>query len=140
MKGEQALANHAQKQKAIKNPNKVYKAGKLTSSTRFSSKRTNPKLLIVIGCVIFSILFAVILGNILGDKAHSSQNGINDSGSPSSIGAPSVDKTSPKLSLHAYFADMSKADTLYEKDTEINKTKNNTEINLFKIINCFQII
>ena len=110
MKGEQTLAKHAQKQKAIKNPNKVYKAGKLTNSTRFSSNRTDPKLLIVIGCVIFSILFAVILGNILGDKAHSSQNGINNFGSPSSIGAPSVDKTSPKLSLHAYFADMNSAD------------------------------
>ena len=66
--------------------------------------------MILVFCMLASFLFAIILGNILGDKAHDSQNNINNAGSSSSLDAPSVDKTSPKLSLHAYYADMSSAD------------------------------
>lgn len=89
---------------------KVYKAGKLSRSTRFARRRIDKKWTVLIFCVLASFLFAVILGNILGDKARNSQSNINNAGSSSSIDAPSVDKTSPKLSLHAYYADMSGAD------------------------------
>lgn len=98
---------------AYKRPNKssnVYKTGKLSRESRYSTRKVNKKLIIVIGCVLFSFLFAIILGNVLGDKAQNSQNDINQAGSSSSLGIPSVDKTSPKTSLHAYYADMSTAD------------------------------
>ncbi len=96
--------------KQMKKQSNIYKTGKLTRSTRFSSPKINKKWLILIGCILASLLFAVILGNILGDVARDSQNNINDAGSSSSLGVPSVDKASPKTDLHAYFADMSSAD------------------------------
>lgn len=101
----------AQAFKPPKKSSNAYKRGKLTRRARFTStKSIDKKWLIVIGCVLFSFLFAVILGNILGDKAKDSQNDINGAGSSSSLNAPSVDKTSPRVSLHAYFADLSTAD------------------------------
>lgn len=88
----------------------VYKTGKLSRSTRFARRSIDKKWLILIACVVATFIFAIILGNILGDKAQNSQNNINNAASSSSLGMPSLDKTSPKLSLHAYYADMSGAD------------------------------
>ena len=93
-----------------KTSSNVYKAGKLSRSTRFSRRHIDKKWTILAICLLASFLFAIILGNILGDKARNSQNNINNAGSSSSLGVPSVDKTSPKLSLHAYYSDMSGAD------------------------------
>lgn len=93
-----------------KTSSNVYKEGKLSRSARFSRRHIDKKWSILAICLLASFLFAIILGNILGDKAHNSQNNINNAGSSSSLGVPSVDKTSPKLSLHAYYSDMSGAD------------------------------
>ncbi len=98
--------------KPVKNPNKIYKEGKLSRSSRFSTRsgKTNNTVIVIVGCVILSFLLAMLLGNFLGDRAHDSQNSINNSGSPSSLGVPSVDKTSPKVKCHAYYADLTGAD------------------------------
>ena len=104
------MAQHYQKTSTKKKPSNVYKTGKLTRSTKFTSTRINKKWLILFICLVATFLFAIILGNILGDIAHNSQSNINNAGSSSSLGTPSVDKTSPKIALHAYFADMSSAD------------------------------
>ena len=104
------MAQHYQKTSTKKKPSNVYKTGKLTRSTRFTSTRINKKWLILFICLVATFLFAIILGNILGDIAHNSQSNINNAGSSSSLGTPSVDKTSPKIALHAYFADMSSSD------------------------------
>lgn len=98
---------HIKSQK--KKPSTVYKTGRLTRSTRFSNRKLDKKWIIILSCVLATFVFAMILGNILGYVAHNSQNDINNAGSSSSLNAPSMDKTSPKLSLHAYFADMSSA-------------------------------
>lgn len=101
----------AQAYKPPKKSNNIYKTGKLTKDARFSSPRKiDKKWLIILGCVLFSFVFAIIFGNILGNIAQNSQNDMNQAGSSSSLGVPSVDKTSPRASLHAYYADMSTAD------------------------------
>ena len=104
------MAHNYRRPSTKKKPSNVYKAGKLTRSAQFSSRKIDKKWMIIISCVLASFLFAIILGNILGSIANNSQNNANNAGSSSSLDAPSVDKTSPKLSLHAYFADMSSAD------------------------------
>ena len=104
------MAQYYPKPSPKKKPSTIYKTGKLTRSARFSNKKIDKKWIIIISCVIATFLFAMILGNILGYVAQTSQNNINNAGSSSSLDAPSMDKTSPKLSLHAYFADMSSAD------------------------------
>lgn len=93
-----------------KRQSNAYKMGKLSRSTRFSIKGINKTWLIVGACVFFTFIFAVILGNILGDKAASSQNSGGGAGGISSITSPSTDKVSPRSKLHAYFADMTGAD------------------------------
>lgn len=121
------MAQHYRIKSQKKKQSNVYKTGRLTRSARFSNHKIDKKWLIVIGCVIFSFLFAVILGNILGDKARDSQNNINNAGSLSSLEAPSMDKTSPKTALHAYFADMSTADpnVSLSEQTESARSKGN---------------
>ena len=104
------MAQHYHIKNHKKKSSSVYKAGRLTRSTRFSHHKINKKWIIVIACVLASFVFAIVFGNILGNIAQSSQNNINNAGSPSSLQAPSIDKASPKASLHAYFADMSTAD------------------------------
>lgn len=96
--------------KAYKPPKKngnIYKVGKLSKGARFSSRRIDRKWIIVIACVAFSFLFAIILGNILGDKAQNSLGGAPSIGGDQSITLPSVNKVPPKISLNAYFADIS---------------------------------
>ena len=48
--------------KNVKKVNNVYKRGKLSKKTRFSSKNVNWKLIIALGCILLSFIFAVVLG------------------------------------------------------------------------------
>lgn len=66
--------------------------------------------IIVIGCILASFIFAVLLGAFLGDKAQDAQNTTPPAGDPSSITPPKADKAPPQSNLHAYFADMTGAD------------------------------
>ena len=127
------MAQHYQKPSIKKKPSNVYKTGKLTRSTRFTSTHINKKWLILAACLVATFLFAIILGNILGSIAQNSQNNINNAGSSSSLGTPSVDKTSPKIALHAYFADMSSADpsvSLSEQTGEARESGNSLFFNM----------
>ena len=124
----------AQAYRPPKKSNNVYKTGKLTRVARFSSPRKiDKKWLIILGCVLFSLIFAIILGNVLGDKARNSQNDMNQAGSSSSLGTPNVDKTSPRASLHAYYADMSTATpgaSLSDQTTKARESGNALFFNL----------
>ena len=51
-----------------------YKRRKNFTRKRFSFKNIDPTLITVIVCILGTLVFAIILGNILGDKAHASQN------------------------------------------------------------------
>lgn len=84
--------------------------GKLSKSTRFSTKGVNWTVIIVICSILATLIFAIVLGNILGDKAQQSQNTTTTGDGSSSIIPPTLDKTPPHSNLHAYFADMTGAD------------------------------
>ena len=90
--------------------NNTYKKGKLSKNARFSPKRIKWTPIIIIGCLVVTFIFAMILGNILGNKVDKNQNGEFDKDSASDIVVPSVEKVNPKDKLHAYFADMTSAD------------------------------
>ena len=97
----------AQAYKPPKKNGSIYKVGKLSKGARFSSRKSDKRLIIVLACVLFSFLFAIILGNILGDKAQGSLGNAPSVGAQQSPTIPSVTKTPPKISLNAYFVDIS---------------------------------
>ena len=88
---------------------KAYKMGKLSRSGRFGQKKINPTPIVIIACLLLTLIFAIILGNYLGDLAEESKNTTTTVGDPSLIEPPSADKVSPMNSLNAYYADMSGA-------------------------------
>lgn len=96
--------------KRTKKQSNVYKTGKLSKNNRFSTNGVNWTVVIVTCSILASFVFAVILGAMLGNKAHSSQNTTTEGGSSSSITPPVLDKVSPHSELNAYFADMTNAD------------------------------
>lgn len=96
--------------KITKKQSNAYKVGKLSKNNRFATNSVNWTVVIVSCCVLASFVFAVIVGNMLGDKAHSSQNTTTNGGGASSLTPPTADKVSPHSELNAYFADMSDAD------------------------------
>ena len=97
----------AQAYKPPKKNGNIYKVGKLSKGARFSSRKTDKRLIIVLACVVLSFLFAIILGNILGDKASSSLGGASSIGGGEPSTPPSVSKVPPKVSLNAYYVDIS---------------------------------
>ena len=117
-KGARILAYGSKKQ------NNVYKQGKLSKSMRFTSKSINWTLIIVIICVLASFIFAVVLGNALGDMAENSQNTTDLVGGTSNLGSPTVDKVPPTSKLHAYFADMSEADPNISLSAQTEEARN----------------
>lgn len=86
-----------------------YKSGALARTSRPIRIETNRAPLIITLCVLGTVLFSLILGNILGKVAENSQNTTTEPSSPSSGFTPSVDKVSPTVKLNAYFVDMSGA-------------------------------
>ena len=88
---------------------RAYKMGKLSKSGRFSKKQINPTPIIVLACLLLTFIFAIILGNYLGDVAEASKNTTTTVGDPSLLEPPSADKVSPMTNLNAYFTDMSSA-------------------------------
>ena len=97
-----------QKRSSKKRSN-AYKTGKLIGGSRFNNRQIDKKWLIVGACVLFTFVFAVVLGNILGGIAANSQNNSGGIGSAGNPDVPSVDRVSPKLKLHGYVADMKTA-------------------------------
>lgn len=89
--------------------NNAYKMGKLSRKNRFSHQKVDFTLVIVLVCLVATFVFAIILGNYLGDKAEQSQNTTTQPGGSSSVVLPDVDKVAPQVNLHAFFADMSDA-------------------------------
>ena len=107
------MANTSRKSgnsRQVKSSNNLYKKGKLSKNARFNPKKINWTPLIVLACVLATFIFAVILGNALGEKAQGSQNTPSTTENPSNLTPPSTDKVSPYKNLHAYFADMTDAD------------------------------
>ena len=93
-----------------KSSNNAYKKGKLSKNARFSPRKINWTLIIVLGCLIGTFVLAIIVGNILGEKAENSNSTTSPESSPSDLVPPSIDKISPQNKLHAYCADMTGAD------------------------------
>lgn len=107
------MANTSRKSgnsRQVKSSNNLYKKGKLSKNARFNPRKINWTPLIVLACVLATFIFAVILGNALGEKAQGSQNTPSTTENPSNLTPPSTDKVSPYKNLHAYFADMTDAD------------------------------
>ena len=100
----------APRKPSVKSSNNLYKKGKLSKDTRFSSKKVNFTPIIVLACVLATFIFAMIFGNILGEKAQNSQSTPPTVDNPSNLTPPSADKVKPYDKLHAYFADMTGAD------------------------------
>jgi hypothetical protein len=96
--------------KNVKKPNSVYKRGKLSKKTRFSAKNVNWKLIIALGCILLSFIFAVVLGNILSLKVENSQGTTTSPKDPSNFVPSDVTKVDPHSKLHAFLADMTGAD------------------------------
>lgn len=88
----------------------AYKKGKLSRNARFVTKKVNKTLVTVTLCVLFSFIFAVVLGTILGNKAENSRNEAPAGGDSAIVTPPKADRVPPHENLHAYFADMTGAD------------------------------
>lgn len=86
-----------------------YKSGALARTARPVRTEASRAPLVITLCVLGTVLFSLILGNILGAIAENAQNTTTNPSSPSTDFTPSVDKVSPTLKLNAYFADMSGA-------------------------------
>lgn len=97
----------AQAYKPPKKNGSIYKVGKLSKGARFSSRKSDKRLIIVLTCVVLSFLFAIILGNILGDRAETSLGSAPSVGGQESTTLPNVNKVPPNISLNAYFVDIS---------------------------------
>lgn len=107
------MANTTKKAKSrrpTKANNNLYKKGKLSKNAKFNPKRINWTPIIVLACVLATFVFAMIFGNILGEKARDSQNAQSTPSAPSDVILPDSDKVAPRNELHAYFADMTRAD------------------------------
>lgn len=90
-----------------------YKRRRTFAKKRFSLKNINPTVIVVICCVLATLVFAVILGNILGAKARDSSSGQNGQTSQQTD-APSVPKPDKQglavPDLFAVSVDMTGAD------------------------------
>ncbi len=88
----------------------IYKQGKLSGRKRFSARVLKPVPIIVTSCVLATFIFAVILGNILGNKADSSRNGSDEqSAVKNELSVPELDMNSEVPKLQAYAAELSEA-------------------------------
>lgn len=87
-----------------------YKSGALAHASRRVRTEGSRAPIVITLCVLASVAFALVLGNILGDKADISQGTTTAPSSSPSVMLPDVDKVPPTLALNAYFADMSGAD------------------------------
>lgn len=88
----------------------AYKKRGLSKRNRFSAKKINTPLIVVLLCVVATFIFAIILGNILGDKAHSVTTPTTPEGPSSDLDLPSVDKVLPKEELKAFYVDLAGID------------------------------
>lgn len=88
----------------------AYKKRGLSRKNRFSNKKTNMGAIVVIVCVLATFIFAIILGNILGDKANSVTTSPTPSGPSSDTTLPSVEKVPPKDELNAYLVNFAGID------------------------------
>ena len=90
-----------------------YKRRRSFAKKRFSLRNINPTVIVVICCVLATLVFAVILGNILGEKARDStsdQNG-QTSQQTNSPSVPKPDKQGLAVpDLFAVSVDMTSAD------------------------------
>ncbi len=115
------MASTQKKQK--KQSSAIYKMGKLSKNTRFSTKGVNWTAVIVTCSILATLIFAIVLGNVLGDKAQQSQNTTTTGDGSSSIIPPTLDKTPPRSNLHAYFADMTGADPAESLSTQTSSAR-----------------
>lgn len=111
----------------VKPKDNLYKKGKLSKRARFSTKKIKWTPIIVLACVLLTFIFAMILGNILGEKAQNSQNTPPAADNPSNLTPPSASKVEPYDKLHAYFADMTGADPekSLSEQTSISRDRGN---------------
>ena len=89
-----------------------YKRRKNFTRKRFSLKNIDPTVIIVSACVLGTLVFAIILGNILGAKAQESKN--EQGGQQNDIGyqttLPSPSKQNVRVpSINAFSVDMTTA-------------------------------
>lgn len=100
----------------------AYKKRGLSRKNRFASNKMNMGAAVMVICVIATFIFAIILGNILGEKAHSvSTNPQGSVVSPEEIILPSVEKVPPKEELNAYFVNFSGVDPDVETLSDFTK-------------------
>ena len=95
---------------ATKSSNNLYKKGKLSKNARFSPRKIKWTPIIILVCVLFAFVLAIIFGNYLSDKVENSQNTTPPLSDSTEIVPPKADKVNPYNELHAYFADLSGAD------------------------------
>lgn len=89
-----------------KTSNNIYKKGKLSKNARFSSRRIKWTPIIIILCILATFIFAIIFGNMLGDKASNLQESTPTTNGAPDITPPSADKVAPQEKLQAYFVDL----------------------------------
>lgn len=100
----------------------AYKKRGLSRKNRFASNKMNKGVVIMAICVVATFIFAIILGNILGEKAHSiTTNPQGSVVSPEEIVLPSVDKVPPKEELNAYFVNFAGVDPDVETLSDFTK-------------------
>lgn len=88
----------------------IYKSGKLSRDGSFSKmKKVNRTPIVVLACVLVTLIFAIILGNILGKKADDASGTTTPPSAAGSDLVPEVNKTPPSVILNAYAVDMSTA-------------------------------
>lgn len=88
----------------------IYKSGKLSRDGSFAKmKKVNRTPIIVLACVLITLIFAIILGNILGKKADDASGTTTAPSAAGSDLTPEVNKTPPSVILNAYAVDMSTA-------------------------------